>query len=105
MTDEAVEERRWKIKRKRLMTEPVLLSPQQEALIQELLKAHGETFDRTCSNFNQFRVSLSLSILSYKYCYIKLHIVIYVSLCMYVLYVVYMCLTGTYISPFSFFSP
>ncbi|XP_012687338.2 nuclear receptor subfamily 1 group I member 2 [Clupea harengus] len=55
MTDEAVEERRWKIKRKRLMTEPVLLSPQQEALIQELLKAHGETFDRTCSNFNQFR--------------------------------------------------
>ncbi|KAL2081044.1 hypothetical protein ACEWY4_022897 [Coilia grayii] len=55
MSDEAVEERRWKIKRRRLMAEPVLLSPQQEDLIQELVTAHDQTFDRTCSHFAEFR--------------------------------------------------
>ncbi|XP_076119209.1 nuclear receptor subfamily 1 group I member 2 isoform X1 [Alosa pseudoharengus] len=55
MSDQAVEERRWNIKRKRLMAEPILLSPQQEKLIQELTAAHEQTFDRTCSHFHQFR--------------------------------------------------
>lgn len=55
MSDEAVEERRWKIKRKRLKAKPMLLSPQQEDLIEELMKAHNQTFDRTCSQFHQFR--------------------------------------------------
>ncbi|XP_063070715.1 nuclear receptor subfamily 1 group I member 2 [Engraulis encrasicolus] len=55
MSDEAVEERRWKIKRRRLLAEPLLLSTNQELLIQELVKAHDQTFDKTCSHFAQFR--------------------------------------------------
>lgn len=55
MSDAAVEERRWKIKRKKLLAEPPSLTPEQEELIQELVKAHEQTFDRSCSHFNQFR--------------------------------------------------
>lgn len=67
MSDEAVEQRRWKIKRKRLMAKPMLLSPQQQDLIEELLQAHNQTFDRTCSHFHQFRVSLPLLTLAMAY--------------------------------------
>lgn len=55
MSDEAVEKRRMQIRRKRMQDEPVTLSPQQEALIQELLTAHNKTFDMTCAQFIQFR--------------------------------------------------
>ncbi|XP_030641761.1 nuclear receptor subfamily 1 group I member 2 [Chanos chanos] len=55
MSDEAVEKRRLQIKRKKMQDEPVLLSPQQEALIEELLAAQNKTFDRSCSKFSQFR--------------------------------------------------
>ncbi|KAK7153786.1 hypothetical protein R3I94_007219 [Phoxinus phoxinus] len=55
MSDEAVEKRRMQIKRKRMHEEPVTLSPQQEAVIQELLTAHQKTFDMTCAQFIQFR--------------------------------------------------
>lgn len=40
-----------------MQDEPVTLSPQQEALIQELLTAHKKTFDMTCAQFIQFRVT------------------------------------------------
>ncbi|XP_041700785.1 nuclear receptor subfamily 1 group I member 2 [Coregonus clupeaformis] len=53
MTDEAVEKRRSQIRRKRMVEEP-LLSPQQEAVIQELVNTHEKTFDITFSHF-QFR--------------------------------------------------
>ncbi|XP_051997960.1 nuclear receptor subfamily 1 group I member 2 [Xyrauchen texanus] len=55
MSDEAVKKRRIQIRRKRMQEEPVTLSPQQEAVIQELLAAHQKTFDMTCANFTQFR--------------------------------------------------
>lgn len=55
MSDEAVEKRRMQIKRKRLQEEPVMLTPQQEKVIQELLAAHKKTFDMTCAHFIQFR--------------------------------------------------
>ncbi|KAI4885173.1 hypothetical protein NFI96_022651 [Prochilodus magdalenae] len=55
MSDEAVEKRRMLIRRKRLAGEPVMLSEQQEAVIQELLEGHRKTFDLTFSDFNQFR--------------------------------------------------
>ncbi|XDV30883.1 hypothetical protein PO909_033713 [Leuciscus waleckii] len=55
MSDEAVEKRRMQIKRKKMHEEPVILSPQQEAVIQELLTAHQKTFDMTCAQFIQFR--------------------------------------------------
>ncbi|KAI2660455.1 Nuclear receptor subfamily 1 group I member 2 [Labeo rohita] len=55
MSDEAVEKRRMQIRRKRMQEEPVMLSPQQETVIQELLSAHHKTFDMTCANFVQFR--------------------------------------------------
>lgn len=40
-----------------MQEEPVILSPQQEALIQELVNAHRKTFDMTCTQFIQFRVT------------------------------------------------
>uniref|UniRef100_A0A8C1LGJ2 Nuclear receptor subfamily 1 group I member 2 n=2 Tax=Cyprinus carpio TaxID=7962 RepID=A0A8C1LGJ2_CYPCA len=55
MSDEAVEKRRMQIRRKKMQEEPVTLSPQQEAVIQELLTAHQKTFDMTCAHFIQFR--------------------------------------------------
>ncbi|XP_026073980.1 nuclear receptor subfamily 1 group I member 2 [Carassius auratus] len=55
MSDEAVEKRRMQIRRKKMQEEPVTLSPQQEAVIQELLTAHHKTFDMTCAHFIQFR--------------------------------------------------
>ncbi|XP_051762919.1 nuclear receptor subfamily 1 group I member 2 isoform X2 [Ctenopharyngodon idella] len=55
MSDEAVEKRRMQIRRKRMQEEPVMLSPQQEAVIQELVAAHRKTFDMTCTQFIQFR--------------------------------------------------
>ncbi|KAG1945469.1 nuclear receptor subfamily 1 group I member 2 [Pimephales promelas] len=55
MSDEAVEKRRLQIKRKRMHEEPVMLSPQQEAAIEELVTAHQKTFDMTCAQFIQFR--------------------------------------------------
>ncbi|XP_056611448.1 nuclear receptor subfamily 1 group I member 2 isoform X2 [Triplophysa dalaica] len=55
MSDEAVEKRRLQIRRKRVQEEPVMLTPQQEAVIQELLTAHQKTFDMTCAHFIQFR--------------------------------------------------
>lgn len=55
MSDEAVEKRRMQIKRKRMHEEPIMLSPQQEAVIEELLTAHQKTFDMTCAQFIQFR--------------------------------------------------
>ncbi|XP_067299499.1 nuclear receptor subfamily 1 group I member 2 isoform X1 [Pseudorasbora parva] len=55
MSDEAVEKRRIQIRRKRMHEEPVMLSPQQQAVIQELITAHHKTFDMTCAQFIQFR--------------------------------------------------
>uniref|UniRef100_A0A671N5J2 Nuclear receptor subfamily 1 group I member 2 n=1 Tax=Sinocyclocheilus anshuiensis TaxID=1608454 RepID=A0A671N5J2_9TELE len=55
MSDDAVEKRRMQIRRKKMQEEPVTLSPQQEAVIQELLTAHQKTFDMTCAHFIQFR--------------------------------------------------
>ncbi|XP_077072863.1 nuclear receptor subfamily 1 group I member 2 isoform X2 [Siphateles boraxobius] len=55
MSDEAVEKRRMQIKRKKMHEEPVMLSPQQETVIEELLTAHQKTFDMTCAQFIQFR--------------------------------------------------
>lgn len=60
MSDEAVEKRRMQIRRKKMQEEPVTLSPQQEAVIQELLTAHQKTFDMTCAHFIQFRVTYLL---------------------------------------------
>ncbi|XP_052003900.1 nuclear receptor subfamily 1 group I member 2-like [Xyrauchen texanus] len=55
MSNEAVEKRRSQIRRKKMQEEPVTLSPQQEAVIQELLTAHKKNFDMTCAHFIQFR--------------------------------------------------
>ncbi|XP_036401105.1 nuclear receptor subfamily 1 group I member 2 isoform X1 [Megalops cyprinoides] len=55
MSDEAVEKRRRLIRVKRTQQEPVLLTPQQEAVIQELLEAQRRTFDVTFSCFKRFR--------------------------------------------------
>lgn len=60
MSDEAVEKRRMQIRRKKMQEEPVMLSPQQEAVIQELVTAHRKTFDMTCTQFIQFRVTYLL---------------------------------------------
>ncbi|KAM9447710.1 nuclear receptor subfamily 1 group I member 2 isoform 2-T2 [Salvelinus alpinus] len=54
MSKEAVEKRRSQIRRNRMVEEPPVLSPQQEAVIQELFNAHEKTFDVTFSHF-QFR--------------------------------------------------
>ncbi|XP_071003109.1 nuclear receptor subfamily 1 group I member 2 isoform X1 [Oncorhynchus clarkii lewisi] len=54
MSNEAVEKRRSQIRRNRMVEEPPVLSPQQEAVIQELFNAHEKTFDITFSHF-QFR--------------------------------------------------
>ncbi|XP_036819258.1 nuclear receptor subfamily 1 group I member 2 isoform X1 [Oncorhynchus mykiss] len=54
MSKEAVEKRRSQIRRNRMVEEPPVLSPQQEAVIQELFNAHEKTFDITFSHF-QFR--------------------------------------------------
>ncbi|XP_072541594.1 nuclear receptor subfamily 1 group I member 2 isoform X2 [Salminus brasiliensis] len=55
MSDEAVEKRRMLIRRKRMAEEPVVLTEQQDVMIQELLEAHRKTFDKTFSDFCQFR--------------------------------------------------
>ncbi|KAI1885238.1 hypothetical protein AGOR_G00218110 [Albula goreensis] len=55
MSDEEVEKRRRLIKVKRTQLEPVILTPQQEGIIQELLEAQRKTFDLTFSCFKQFR--------------------------------------------------
>ncbi|KAM6985074.1 nuclear receptor subfamily 1 group I member 2 [Aplochiton taeniatus] len=55
MSDEAVEKRRTRIRKKKMVDVPQVLTPQQEATIQELLAAHHKTFDVTFSLFNKFR--------------------------------------------------
>ncbi|XP_046701533.1 nuclear receptor subfamily 1 group I member 2 [Silurus meridionalis] len=55
MSDEAVEKRRMIIRKKRLTEEPTVLTQEQENIIQELLMAHAKTFNRTFSDFRQFR--------------------------------------------------
>ncbi|XP_066542262.1 nuclear receptor subfamily 1 group I member 2 isoform X2 [Hoplias malabaricus] len=55
MSDEAVEKRRMLIRRKRMAEEPVVLSEQQESVIQELLEAHRKTYNVSYCDFNQFR--------------------------------------------------
>lgn len=44
-----------------MVEEPPVLSPQQEAVIQELFNAHEKTFDITFSHF-QFRVCVCASV-------------------------------------------
>lgn len=61
MSKEAVEKRRSQIRRNRMVEEPPVLSPQQEAVIQELFNAHEKTFDITFSHF-QFRVCVCASV-------------------------------------------
>ncbi|XP_064413218.1 nuclear receptor subfamily 1 group I member 2 [Latimeria chalumnae] len=61
MSDEAVEQRRALIKKKKLerrdplLTAGKVLTLEQESLIRELLQAHSKTFDVTFSSFKQFR--------------------------------------------------
>lgn len=79
MSDEAVEKRRMQIRRKRMQEEPVMLSPQQEAVIQELVAAHRKTFDMTCTQFIQFRVTYLL----YFVCPIKILTNVSTEICFY----------------------
>uniref|UniRef100_H3AQ18 Nuclear receptor subfamily 1 group I member 2 n=1 Tax=Latimeria chalumnae TaxID=7897 RepID=H3AQ18_LATCH len=66
MSDEAVEQRRALIKKKKLerrdplLTAGKVLTLEQESLIRELLQAHSKTFDVTFSSFKQFRVCVCL---------------------------------------------
>ncbi|XP_028846256.1 nuclear receptor subfamily 1 group I member 2 isoform X2 [Denticeps clupeoides] len=55
MSDEDVEKRRCQIKRRKMKMTPIPLSPHQEDIIRQLLKAHKDTLDMTCSEFSQFR--------------------------------------------------
>ncbi|KAG5851612.1 hypothetical protein ANANG_G00053500 [Anguilla anguilla] len=55
MSDEEVEKRRRLIRVKRTQVEQTILTPEQEAIIQELLEAQRQTFDITFSCFKHFR--------------------------------------------------
>lgn len=56
MSEREVFERRARIKRRKMLSAPARLSPQQEETIQELLCGHRRTFDLTFYRFSDFRV-------------------------------------------------
>ncbi|XP_029112608.1 nuclear receptor subfamily 1 group I member 2 isoform X6 [Scleropages formosus] len=55
MSDEELGQRRRLLERRRKRAEPVILSTQQEAVIQELLNAQKKTFDISFVHFTHFR--------------------------------------------------
>uniref|UniRef100_A0A3B3S7I6 Nuclear receptor subfamily 1 group I member 2 n=1 Tax=Paramormyrops kingsleyae TaxID=1676925 RepID=A0A3B3S7I6_9TELE len=55
MSDEELEQRRHILKQKRKRAEPLVLSPQQEGAVQELLQAQRSTFDVSFVDFKKFR--------------------------------------------------
>lgn len=56
MSEREVSERRARIKRRKMLSAPAQLSPQQEEAIQELLCGHRRTFNLTFYRFSDFRV-------------------------------------------------
>ena len=57
MTEKDVEERRSRIKRRKMLSATIQLSPLQEQNLQELLCGHRRTFDSAFYRFSGFRVS------------------------------------------------
>lgn len=56
MSEKEVQERRIKIKKRKMRATLIQLSSEEEERIQELLKAHRSTFEPAFSHFSGFRV-------------------------------------------------